>query len=647
MIPARFEELKELLANPTQAHIQLFPHRHTDRTPHFHDETIHTIHDLTIPEVLLVTFRGGAKSTLCEEALCILALSEAFTNGIIIGESEGRAAERLTAIKHEIDTNERLHYFFGEQHGAVWGETRALLKNGVYLQAYGRGQSLRGIKFRDARPSFAFLDDIEDEISTKDSAAVDKTMRWVMGVLKPAMDKKHRVIRMAGTKQAPDTVVGRLQKDSQFKVVNVPVWHYSKSGKLRSSWPERFPLDDMLATKDEYERMGMAREFAQEYLCESDTEGTKAFDNTNLPVDPLLKHTFQPTIAIIDPARTTRASSSLTGTAVFSWQSSKLVIWEAEGQLWRPSDIIDHIFELHDKYNLTFIGVEKDGLEEFIMQPLRTEMARRATYLPIVAIKAPRGKLDFIRALQPYLTAGEIVLAQECPALQTQLRNFPSGKIDTLNALAYALRMHPGEPIYTQFSPTTHLDISQGRPSIPNYAPIIFCLSSTSTETAGAALTTIRRRVHVLSDIVVQGAPGSAAPEVLDFLRLGTGRNGAVIIPKQHYEKYEAIGLRASLMAANAKPGRGGDPAKGRAELQQRMEADRFRVSDTATWTLRALTGGFAYDANSKLPRQNSYDTLMLAIESAARVLSVSQEDEGERTYRYTADGRRYLSAKG
>jgi len=658
MLQDRLHEFVQLIANPIQAHIHIFPHRHTDRTPVFHDELVRDIHDLTIQQLLAMTFRGGAKSTLLEEAMLLLALQGVFPNGIVVGESEARAADRLTAIKYEIENNERIHYFFGEQKGPIWGETRCLLANGTYLQAYGRGQSLRGIKFRDARPSFAFLDDIENEESTSSSAATDKTMRWIFGVLLPAMDKHRHYIRMAGTPIAPDTACGRLANNSSFKTIKIPVWYYPPAlanSKLRSSWPERFPLEDMLRQKDEYERMGMAREFAQEYLCQADTEQTKAFDNTSLPIDPLLRHTFQPTIVIVDPARTAKASSSLTGTAVFSWVNSQLIVWEADGYLWRPSDIINHIFDLNQKYNPIFIGVEKDGLEEFIMQPLRTEMLRRSTYLPIVPIKAPKGKLDFIRGLQPYLTVKEIQLAQPCPALQSQLQNFPSGKIDTLNALAYALRMHPGEPIYTQFSASVHL-----RPSAPSslasYVPIIFALNSTPTETAGAAITIIKRTIVVLADIVAQGAPQQASMEVMDYLRFTTNKSPTnIVLPKKHWDNYEAIGLRSSLAQNHHRPSLGGDPHKGRAELQQRMEVlpnpqPQFQVSDAATWTLRALTGGFAYDstpgATSRLPKPNSYATLMEAIECAVYVLAHTLEDESGRNYRHTSTGRRYLSAK-
>jgi hypothetical protein len=62
--------------------------------------------------------------------------------------------------------------------------------------------------------------------------------------------------------------------------------------------------------------------------------------------------------------------------------------------------IIDHIFKIAADYHPVVIGVERDGLEEFIMQPLRHEQLRRGVLIPVTGYRAPKGKLSFIAALQ-------------------------------------------------------------------------------------------------------------------------------------------------------------------------------------------------------------------------------------------------------
>jgi predicted phage terminase large subunit-like protein len=129
-----------------------------------------------------------------------------------------------------------------------------------------------------------------------------------------------------------------------------------------------------------------------------------------------------------------------------------MVIWDAGAEMWKPDELIDHVFKIADQYQPVEIGVEEDGLNEFVLQPLRHEQLRRNMLVPIRAMKAPKGKIAFIESLQPFFLAGEVSFAKELPALVQQFLAFPTGHIDAPNALAYALRMRPGLVVYDDFS---------------------------------------------------------------------------------------------------------------------------------------------------------------------------------------------------
>ena len=162
--------------NRILAHQTLFAHRHPSLTPAFHEEIINLWHS-PLPKVLLMAFRGGAKSTLSEEAILVEACLRQFKNGVILGESETRAVERLRAIKHEIEFNPYIEELFGSLVGPTWTDTRIVLANGVALQAYGRGQSLRGVKHLDHRPDRLFVDDLEDNEAVATPEARDKWLK--------------------------------------------------------------------------------------------------------------------------------------------------------------------------------------------------------------------------------------------------------------------------------------------------------------------------------------------------------------------------------------------------------------------------------------------------------------------------------------
>lgn len=158
----RLALIEEFLADPVLCHSVLFEHRHPQRTPAFHEETIRAWWS-RIPRLGEMSFRGAAKSTRAEDALAAMAGMGFYRYAVIVGNSEARAVERLSAIKHEISTNGRYIAAFGELQGPIWNEAEVLLANGVMLRAIGARQSLRGLKHWDQRPDMLFIDDLEDE----------------------------------------------------------------------------------------------------------------------------------------------------------------------------------------------------------------------------------------------------------------------------------------------------------------------------------------------------------------------------------------------------------------------------------------------------------------------------------------------------
>jgi hypothetical protein len=82
--------------------------------------------------------------------------------------------------------------------------------------------------------------------------------------------------------------------------------------------------------------------------------------------------------------------------------------------------------------------------------------------------------------------------------------------------------------------------------------------------------------------------------------------------------------------------------------LQAQIDAGKLLVSADARWSLRALTGGYAYAPNTKEPKANGYRVLMEAIEAAAPVfLSNSTETEGNYAYDQRSGVRHLTSRPG
>src|ERR1700680_4765204 len=135
---ARVDLIEKLFANPIEAHLAIFEKRHPFQSPKFHRDII-GLYWSKAEKVVVLSFRGSAKSTIAEETICLKALVKDFEYAVIVCATVDRAAQRLGSIKRELETNEEIEWLFGRQRGKVWQETRIVLANGVCIDAVGVG----------------------------------------------------------------------------------------------------------------------------------------------------------------------------------------------------------------------------------------------------------------------------------------------------------------------------------------------------------------------------------------------------------------------------------------------------------------------------------------------------------------------------
>lgn len=615
-----------------------------------------------VERALLIAFRGGAKSTLAEEAIAIEAAFRSFHNCVILGESETRAVERLRAVKHELNTNPYIEELFGslgEGSAEAWTDTRVVLANGICIQAYGRGQSLRGVKHLDYRPDLLFVDDLEDQESVSTPEARKKWSDWFFAVVLPAMaPPEERRIRVAGTPLDPDALLENLAKDKKWVTLRVPIrTKDSSTGVWIASWPDRFPVKAIDALEADFKLHGKTTIFAQEYMCQAEDVSQKSFTSDLFRVEPQVR-TWHPTWAMIDPARTVSNRSATTGVVIWSWVANRLIVWDAYGKKWKPDEIISDIFRIADEYKPIAIGVEEDGLNEFILQPVRQEQIRRGYAIPLLALKAPKGKIDFIKGLQPFFKAKEVIFSQPVPDLQSQLLSFPTGEIDVPNALAYALKMRPGVPVYDTFG-SQH--IHEGELTLLGStleAPAWLCVNASQAHTTAVLVQYTDRTLRIIADWVKEGDPGAALHSILSEAGLESGRVPRVIAGPKHFGNYDVIGLRAAAAKIPVQLRTGADPLLGRQEIRAALTRMQrgipgVLISTRARWTLNGFAAGYARAVGkggilNEEATENVYRTLLEGVEAFAALIRAgvaADGNEGERHYATTQSGQRYLSS--
>ena len=646
---ARGELFKMLYADRWFAHEWLFEKRHAQKSPPFHHEMVADWHGKQ-RRILHMVFRGGAKSSRAEEAIIIKERFKEFKYGLIVSSSLDLAAQRLHAIRYEYEQNERLDAIFGNPIGPIWGAEQLMTSQDVLIQAMGKGQSLRGRKHLDQRPDLLLVDDLEEYNDVRTEKAREETLRWFNFDLLPALDPNAKIIVLA-TPLDRHALPMELRYTGLWKSRKIPWYYYDKTGSKVASWPERFPLEVIEAKEDEAQRAGQMRSYRAEYLCEAEAPEDKPFKAEMFRIVPRVR-TWQPVYCMFDPARTTKSASAMTGFAAWTWEGPKLIVWDSWQRPLMPNEIIQAIFDAQEDFSPVVLGFEEDGLNEWAMQPIRQAQTDRRITLPIEAQKAPPGKIDFIKALQPYFHAREVEFAQPLPELEKALEGFPSGKIDAPNALAYALKMRPGLSVYTAFG---SLNVAEDlAPTTSETAWL--CVNATRTLTVGVLAQFLDGALRVYADWVSEGEASQALEAIVSQANQVAGQGVRVSAGPLHFDRWNNVGVTQAADRFGARVTPTVSPEQGRVVLRDLLQREvrgvpMVVVSMRARWCLNGFMGGYCYPITKQglpasYPKEGRYRVVMEALESFCGLSQARSTGEGEYvTNAVTPGGQAYRSA--
>jgi hypothetical protein len=643
-----YEDLKR---DRVRAHRVFFPHRHKDPEAECHPEMVQLL-NAGHRRVGLQGFRGVAKSTYVEETGILKAAFQEKEYIMIVGPSYTSACERLFSMKNEFESNDELIEFFGSQIGPVWSTDTLVLANGCKIQAVGAGQALRGKKHGTVRPDLIIIDDLEDEENTATEEARHKIKRWFNKVLLPMLHPKKGELLFIGTPVHPKALIETKRQDPSWVTRVYPISYIDVvTGEERSMWPSRFPMELVEKIRNEYIADGSLSDFNQEYMCRSEDEASKPFQSSMIKVAPMATN-YMPKYIIADPARTVNAKSARTGYICASWVSNRLIVHDALGAFHRPDETINTLFEWNEKYNPVFVCVETNSLEEYIMQPLRAKMVEKGISLPLLDLRAPKDKDNFIKGLQPFYMSGSVTHVKSLPHLDMELTSFPTGRKDVLNALAYMLKIRAGRSVYEDFTPehvTGILEYSRKQ-------PLYLLVSSRPAMTCGIVVQLINDEVHVLRDWVLNAPPMEAFPQIL---RAAVAEFGELKIgaPLEQFDRFLNNGLPASASANFIKLTKYSPAAQSEGSCRDWLTR-RIRgqvvllVGENARWTVNAFGGGYArsLDKHGQLsdkPTDNQYRLVMEALESFISHIDKTgrrDEEDDDRNYAYTNQGKRYLT---
>lgn len=431
-----------------QSHYWFFHYYFCDyvkyKTANFQKEIIALTENEDIKNLIIVSFRDSAKSTLVTLSYAIWSIigkqQKKFV--VILSQTQRQARQHLANIKQELENNERLKKDLGpfEEHTDEWGSYSLVLsKYGARISAASAEQSIRGLRHAQHRPDLIIADDVEDLASVRTQEARDKTFKWFTGDVRPAGGLNTKIV-IVGNLLHDDSLIMRFKRAIEEKHLQGAFKAYplvNESGKIL--WPGKFP--NQAAIEDLRQRIGDEIAFQREYML-------KIVPETDVVIDFNWVHYFERfpekdpdnspyyIIAGVDLAIGEKETNDYTAIVISRvygrGKNMKIYVDRIINKRMdfpTTRNLIKQLFESYNKSGLSMkMYIEDAGYQRAIIQDLQKE--------GYAVEGVPTGGLDKrsrLTMITPAIKDGAILFPKKgCELLINQLLGFGSEKHDDL-----------------------------------------------------------------------------------------------------------------------------------------------------------------------------------------------------------------------
>lgn len=390
-----------------------FPHYCTDRDTgkvipsarHHIDAARKIIRNKTLKAVFKWA-RGQAKSTHMDVMIPMWLMCQKkreINVMVLVGKSEDSAQTLLGDIQAELQYNKRYIHDFGTKYNAGnWQEGEFVTSDGVAFFARGRGQSPRGLRYRNKRPDYIVIDDLDDDELCENDARVRKITEWVKEALFGAFGAEGGRFIMVGNLISKNSVLANIAASKGVEVSQVNV--LDKNGK--SAWPEYW-TEERIREKREF--MGY-RAFEKEYMNNPIKEGSVFRKDwirwgRMLPLDK-----YEMIVAYCDPSFKGSTQNDYKAIKVWGKTGTELHHLFAFVRQCSVGEMVRWFYDLHERMPEGVICnyyIETNFLQDILLDEFDAEGRLRGYQLPIQADKRKKpDKFARIEAVSPLWERG-------------------------------------------------------------------------------------------------------------------------------------------------------------------------------------------------------------------------------------------------
>jgi len=324
---------------------------------------------------------------------------------VLVGKSQDNANTLLADIQAELQFNQRYIKDYGQQYNSgSWQEGDFVTQDGCAFFARGRGQSPRGLRYRDQRPDYIVIDDLDDDELVNNESRVSKMTDWVKEALFGALDGGRGRFIMVGNLIGKNSVLQRIADTEGVQVSQVNI--YDDKGEV--SWKEKFTLEEV---KKMEQFMGY-RSFQKEFMNNPITEGAVFKHNWIQWKKPLPLKKYESIIAYCDPSFKSSSKNDYKAIKVWGKAGNQLHHLFAFVRQCTTTEMVRWFYDLHEKMPEGVICdyyMEANFLQDIILDEFTEEGKYRGYQLPIRpdSRKKP-DKFQRIEAISPLWERGHV-----------------------------------------------------------------------------------------------------------------------------------------------------------------------------------------------------------------------------------------------
>lgn len=391
-----------------------FPHytddpatgKHTESAP-FHIDAANKIRKNRNLKAAFEWARGHAKSTHMDIMIPMWLKSQKVRDinvMVLVGKSQENANTLLADLQAELQYNQRYINDFGVQYNSgSWEEGEFVTADGCAFFARGRGQSPRGLRYRNHRPDYIVIDDLDDDELCGNETRVNKLTDLVKEALFGALDGGRGRFIMVGNLISKCSVLANICATDGVLVSQVNA--IDKQGRV--AWASKWSIDELR----DMERFMGYRSFQKEMMNNPITEGA-VFKHTWIKWKKLPKLSkYDYLVAYCDPSFKGTSKNDYKAIKLWGKIGTELHQIEAFVRQCSVAEMVRWWYDMHERMIadgvICYYYIEANFLQDIILDEFTREGNLRGYQLPIRADKRKKpDKFQRIEGISPLWERG-------------------------------------------------------------------------------------------------------------------------------------------------------------------------------------------------------------------------------------------------